>query len=153
VGSTATPFTSPDGYSLIPPTGWTKYPDGAVRGVSVAFLAPAVDPTSKFVDNINVVINANQKDLQSTIAETKQALPIALTHYRLVIDQPAIADGQQAHLLGGTFDRQESGHLENLQQILIAGGKQYTVTFTSPAASFEALRDPAQASLLSFHLA
>jgi hypothetical protein len=68
-----------------------------------------------------------------------------------VIDEPTTANGQEAHLLGGTFD-QGTGHLENLQLILIADGTQYTVTFTSPAASFKTSRQRAQTSLLSLHL-
>ncbi|MGW6278526.1 hypothetical protein [Kribbella sp. NPDC055071] len=148
--TTSARFTSPDGYSLVPPAGWREYPDGEVGVLSGVLIAPSLDPAAKFVDNINVVITKNRSDLGTTIAETKRALPTALTHYRVVIDEPATADGQDAHFLGGTYDRTESGHLENLQLFLITSGKQYTVTFTSTAASFPALRARAQASLLSF---
>jgi hypothetical protein len=123
-----------------------------MKGVSALFLAPA-EPATKFVDNINVVITVNPESLKSTIAQTKRALPSVLAHYRVVIDEPATADGRQAHLLGGTFDGDDGGHLENLQLYVLVAGKQYTVTFTSPAARFGALRKQAQASLLSFHLA
>ncbi|MFD7157984.1 hypothetical protein ACFV9C_25510 [Kribbella sp. NPDC059898] len=136
----------------MPPSGWKEYPAGHASGLSVVFLAPAVDPAAKFVDNINVVITPAAKDLRSTVAESKQAYPRIFTHYRLVVDEPAIANGRDAYLVGGTFER-EGLELGNLQLFVIAGAKQYTITFTSPAASFPRLRRLAQASLLSFRLA
>jgi hypothetical protein len=119
--------------------------------LSAVFIAPGLDPAAMFVDNINVVIDTAHKDLQSTIAESKRAFPTVLTHYRVVIDEPATANGQRAHLLGGTYIL-KNRTLENLQLVLIADGLLYTVTFTCPAASFKALRGRAQASLLSLHL-
>lgn len=151
VGSRAKAFTSPDGYSFIPPAGWKQTSAIKFPGVSVFFTAPAVDKAAKFLANINVVVNANTKDLRSTIAETKRLFPTVLTQYRVAIDEPIAADGQQAHLLGGTY-LQGTGHLENLQLVLLAKGKQYTVTFTCPAASFKRLRPEAQVSLLSLHV-
>jgi hypothetical protein len=150
-GSTGTLFTSPQGFSLVPPAGWKDLPDRVGGGLSAVFIAPALDPAARFVDNIIVVIDTAHQDLQSTIAQSKLALPGVLTHYRVVIDEPATASGQRAHLLGGTYIR-ENKAFETLQLVLLARGNQYTVTFTCPAASFESLRGKAQASLLSLHL-
>lgn len=150
--STATPYTSPDGYSFTPPAGWKQSPVGDAPQESVLFLAPSIDPAAKFVDNIIVGIHPPEKDLQTTIADTKRGYRTLVPSYRVVIDEPANAKGQDAWLLGGTFDREQSMHLENLQLLFIANGKQYTVTFTCPAASFAGLEDLARASLLSVHL-
>lgn len=145
-------FTSPDGYSFVPPVGWTNYPAGAAGGISVMFIAPELDKAAKFSDNINVVVNANRKDLEATVSETKRALPTVLTKYQVTVDEPITAGDQEAHLLGGTFD-QGTFHLQNLQLFFITGGKQYTATFTCPEASFAKLRAKAQASLLTLRAA
>ncbi len=144
-------FTSPDGYSFVPPAGWTNYPAGAAGAISVMYVAPELDKAAKFSDNINVVVNANPKDLESTVAETKRGLPTVLTKYQVKVDEPITVDGQEAHLLGGTFD-QGSLQLQNLQLFLIKDGQQYTATFTCPEASFAKLRAEAQASLVTLHV-
>lgn len=145
-------FTSPDGYSFVPPTGWKNYPAGAGGGISVMFMAPVLDQAAKFSDNINVVVNANKQDLKTTISQTKQGLPTVLTKYRVKVDEPITAGDQEAHLLGGTFD-QGTFHLQNLQLFFITDGKQYTATFTCPEASFAKLRAQAQASMLTLRVA
>lgn len=149
--TTARPFTSPDGYSFNPPKGWKKGSARAASTASVVFFAPSIDPAAKLVDNILVGIHDPQKDLETTVANTKLGYRTLVPTYRGVVDEPATANGQAAWLLGGTFDY-ESVHVENLQLLLVAAGKQYTVTFTCPAASYAGLEDVARTSLLSFHL-
>ncbi|MFG1909760.1 hypothetical protein [Kribbella sp. NPDC048928] len=147
----ARPFTSPDGYSFNPPKGWQEGSARAASQASVVFFAPSIDPAAKFVDNILVGIHPPQQDLETTVANTKLGYRTLVPSYRSVVDEPATANGQAAWLLGGTFDY-NSVHVENLQLLLMAAGKQYTVTFSCPAASYAGLADVARTSLLSFHL-
>jgi hypothetical protein len=150
----AAAYHSADGYSISPPADWILHPTGGQNGVSVVFGAPAVDKAAKkpFVDNLNVVITATSDNLASLVAQTKQQYPSVLTNYKIVTDQPTVVNGHSAHLLGGTYDDESSGPLQNIQLILTDAGKEYTVTFTSAAGSFDGFHDPIQASLSTFTL-
>jgi len=150
----AAAYHSPDGYSISPPDGWVLHPTDGQNGVSVVFAAPALDQAAKkpFVDNLNVVITATPETLDALVAQTKQQYPSVLTNYKVVTDQPTTVNGQAAHLLGGTYDDPAAGPLQNIQLILAEGGKEYTVTFTSAAPSFDAFHEPIQASLSTFTL-
>jgi hypothetical protein len=151
----AAAYHSPDGYSISPPADWILHPTDGQDGLSVLFGAPTVDKAAPkpFVDNLNVVITATPENLDSLVSETKQKYPSVLKNYKVVTDQPiTLPNGQPAHLLGGTSDDERSGSLENIQLILVSAGKEYTITFTSPAASFDSYHDLIQASLASFTL-
>jgi hypothetical protein len=101
-----------------------------------------------------VVITPTTDTLESRIAQAKQQSPGLLPNYTVVADQPVtLSGGQPAHLLGATYDQQGTGPLENIQLILVTAGKEYTITFTSPARSFDSYHDLVQASLTSFSLA
>jgi len=131
------------------------HPTTGQQGLSVVFAATTVDAAAQkpFVNNLNVVITPTTENLDSLIAEAKQQSPSLLPHYTVVTDQPAtLSNGQPAHLLGATYDQQGTGSLENIQLILVDAGKEYTITFTSPAGSFDSYHDLAQASLASFTL-
>jgi hypothetical protein len=78
-----------------------------------------------------VVITPTTAPLASLVAETKQKYPSILTNYKVVTDQPTVVNGHPAYLLGGTYDDQRSGPLENIQLLLVQDGKQYTITFTT----------------------
>jgi hypothetical protein len=150
----AAAYHSPDGYSISPPDGWVLHPTNGQNGVSVVFAASALDPAAKkaFVDNLNVVITATPETLDALVAQTKQQYPSVLTNYKIVTDQPTTLNGHAAHLLGGTYDDPAAGPLQNIQLILADAGKEYTVTFTSAAPSFDGFHEPIQASLSTFTL-
>lgn len=151
----ATVYQSPDGYSIRPPAGWIMHPTGGQDGLSVLFTAPTVDKAVQkpFADNLSVAIQSTTESLDSLISETKQKYPSFLANYKVVTDQPiAVAGGQPAHLLGGTYDVEGTGTLENIQLTVTNPGKAYTVTFTSPAGSFDNYHDQIQAALASFAL-
>ena len=119
------------------------------------FAATGLDPAAQkpFVDNLNVVVTASTKSLEDLVAEGKAKYPSVLTNYKVITDQSIdMPNGQPAHLLGGTFDAEGYGPEENIQLIIVNGGKSYTVTFTSPAVSFDKYHDLVQASLASFVL-
>ena len=131
------------------------HPTTGQQGLSVVFAATTVDTAAHqpFVNNLNVVITPTTDTLDSLIAQDKQQSPGLLPHYTVVTDQAAtLSKGRQAHLLGATYDQQGTGSLENIQLILVDAGKEYTITFTSPAESFDNYHDLAQASLASFTL-
>ena len=150
----AAAYHSPDGYSISPPDGWVLHPTDGQNGVSVVFAAPGLDKAAKkpFVDNLNVVVTTTADSLDTLVAQTKQQYPSVLTNYKVVTDQPTVVNGHSAHLLGGTYDDESSGPLQNIQLILADAGKEYTVTFTSAASSFDGFHDPIQASLSTFTL-
>jgi len=147
-------YHSPDGYSISPPDGWVLHPTDGQNGVSVVFAAPGLDTAARkpFVDNLNVVVTTTADSLDTLVAQTKQQYPSVLTNYKVVTDQPTVVNGHSAHLLGGTYDDESAGPLQNVQLILAYAGKEYTVTFTSAAASFDGFHDPIQASLSTFTL-
>jgi hypothetical protein len=151
----AAAYHSPDGYSISPPDGWVLHPTTGQQGLSVVFAATTVDAAAQkpFANNLNVVVTPTPDTLDSLISQAKQQSPGLLPNYTVVTDQPVtLADGQPAHLLGATYDQQGTGSLENIQLLLVDAGKEYTITFTSPAASFDSYHDLAQASLASFTL-
>ena len=128
---------------------------GGQDGISILFSAPEVDKAAQkpFADNLTVAIQSTTQSLDGLIAETKQKYPSYLANYKVVTDQSiATGDGRPAHLLGGTYDVEGTGSLENIQLTVAANGKAYTVTFTSPAASFESYHEQIQAVLASFSL-
>jgi len=150
----AAAYHSPDGYSISPPDGWVLHPTDGQNGVSVVFAAPGLDKAARkpFVDNLNVVVTTTADSLDTLVAQTKQQYPSVLTNYKVVTDQPTVVNGHSAHLLGGTYDDEGAGPLQNIQLILADAGKEYTVTFTSVASSFDGFHDPIQASLSTFTL-
>lgn len=152
--SLAAAYHSPDGYGISPPAGWVLHPTDGQGGLSVVFAAPAIDKAAPkpFADNLNVVVTPTPATLDALIAETKQKYPSVLTNYKVVTDQPAVVNGHPAHLLGGTYDDERSGPLQNIQLIVVEAGKEYTITFTSPAPSFDSFHAVVQASLSSFTL-
>ncbi|MGI8816764.1 MAG: DcrB-related protein [Pseudonocardia sp.] len=145
-------YHSPDGYRISPPADWVLHPTDGRGGLSVRFAAPTADKAAPepFADNLNVVITPTTRSLDNLVAETKQQYPSVLTNYKVVTDQSGVIGGQPAHLLGGTYDDPRSGSLENIQMLILSAGKQYTVTFTAPAASFDSLHAAMLASLASF---
>jgi DcrB len=148
-------YQSPDGYSISAPAGWIFHPTDGQNGLSSLFGAPTADRTDQkpFVANINVVITATADSLDNLVSQTRQQAPTVLANFKVVTDQPTtVAGGHPAYLLGGTYDQQGTGSLENLQLLLVEAGKQYTVTFTSPAGSFSTYQASAQAALASFNL-
>ena len=150
----AAAYQSPDGYTISPPDGWVLHPTDGQNGVSVVFAAPDLDKAARkpFVDNLNVVVTTTADSLDTLVAQTKQQYPSVLTNYKVVTDQPTVVNGHSAHLLGGTYDDESAGPLQNIQLILADAGKEYTVTFTSVASSFDGFHDPIQASLSTFTL-
>jgi hypothetical protein len=148
-------YKSPDGYSISVPAGWVFHPTDGQNGLSSLFGAPTADKTDQkpFVANINVVISPTTESLDSVASQAKQQSPGVLANFKVVTDQPTtVAGGHPAYLLGGTYDQPGTGSLENLQLLLVEAGKQYTITFTSPAGSFSNYQTSAQASLASFTL-
>jgi hypothetical protein len=150
VGAT---YKSPDGYSISPPAGWREFQLEKTSGISSAFAATQRDPglAQPFAANLNVVITPETRPLAEVIAQTKAQYPTVLRNYKVVIDQPAGDASQPAHILGGTYDDQR-GQLQNVQLVTLKDGKQYTVTYTSSAASFAGMTDMFKASLNTFAL-
>jgi hypothetical protein len=148
------PYRSPDGYFISPPAGWALHPVDPRSGVSVVFAATTLDKAAAkpFADNLNVVITPESRPLDAVVAETKAKYPTIVTNYQVVTDQPVSVQGQPAHLIGGTYADERSGALENIQLVVVNGGKMYSVTFTTPAASFDKFHEAMNASLGSFGL-
>lgn len=131
------------------------HPTDGQQGLSSLFSAPAVDPAAQkpFVDNINVTVQPTKQTLDELIALTKAKYPSYLANYHVVADQPVtMSTGHPAHILSGTYDAPGVGPSENVQLTLVEAGKAYTVTFTSPAASFDSYHELVRASLYTFTL-
>lgn len=150
----STAYHSPEGYSIKPPPGWVLRPTDLKSGLSSLFVAGRADTSAAtpFTDNLNVVITPTTRSLADNVAETKRQYPGLLPHYQLVTDEPTVVNGLPAHLLGATFDDGRGGTLENLQLLIVNAGNEYTVTFTTPAPSFDTKHPIAQAALTSFTL-
>ena len=150
----AAAYHSPEGYSIIPPEGWVQRSTSAQDGVSVFFGAPEVDRAAPkpFTDNVNVVITASGENVDRVVSDAKEQYPSVLTNYKVVIDEPAVANGHPARLLGGTYDAEGFGSMQNIQLLVVNAGKAYSATFTFPAASFSSYEAAARASLASFTL-
>jgi hypothetical protein len=123
-------------------------------GLSVFFGAPAVDKAVEkpFDDNLNVVITNTKEGVDGVVSDAKRQYPSVLTNYKVVIDEPAVANGHPARLLGGTYDAEGFGSMRNIQVLLVDAGKAYLATFTFPAASFSSYEAVSRASLASFTL-
>lgn len=152
--SSADAYSSPDGYSITPPKGWATHPIGS-KGTSVVFGAPESAPSRSgpFLDNINIFISPNQDSLDAVIARAKEESPKYLANYKVIGEiGTALPSGQPAHEIGGTYDDETSGPLENLQLIVIDSGKEYTVTYTATRDSFADHVDDVQSSFRTFEL-
>jgi hypothetical protein len=148
-GMLGNPVQSPDGFSITPPARWVASPTAGRTGRSLAYVEPSASATKPSADFLDVVVTPATDDLQTLVDRAKEDTPRVLTNYMVVTDKPTMANGLPGHLLGGTYD-DRGVHLQNLQLIVVNGGRSYTITFTGPASTFPALHDLALASMSSF---
>ena len=146
-------FGDPKGrFELVPPPGWPMG-TGSPEGIAVVFADPEPLPpaiTGRFNANINVFVAPTSADLPTTVAGAQQELR-GLPGYTPTADEPVtLADGTQAHLIGGEFTN-PGGQLalRNLQLIAVRSGLAYVVTGTALQQLWDRYEPTFRASLVS----
>jgi hypothetical protein len=146
-------FSDPEGrFELVPPPGWPRGTAGP-EGAAAVFADPEPLPpaiTGRFNANINIFVAPTSADLPTTVAGAQQELR-GLPGYTLTADEPVtLADGTQAHLIGGEFtDPVGRLALRNLQLITVSGGVAYVVTGTALLQLWDRYESTFRTSLVS----
>jgi hypothetical protein len=141
-------------FDLLPPDGWEVDTSGQ-QGTAAVFLDPEPVTTSagQFRVNVNIIVGAFTGDLDDLLAETRSQLPTFTAYTSTADEEVRLADGTQAHLLGGTFTDDASGFdLQNLQLFTVEGGNVYAVTGTAPAEVWAEYEDELDTTLRSLVL-
>jgi len=138
-------------FDLLPPDGWDVDTSGQ-QGTTAVFLDPQPVSTSagQFRVNVNVIVGAFDGDLDDLLAETRTQLTTFTAYASTADEDVRLADGTQAHLIGGTFTDDASGFdLQNLQLFTVADGNVVAVTGTAPAEVWDDYEDELDTTLRS----
>lgn len=150
IAATATPFSSPRGYTMTPPAGWQMEKSG-VLGTDVIFHAP---PWHGFSAMLNAVVDKAPPGatLDNALTHMNAVYPRIFKGYKRLEQGRVTLDGVKAFVTIANYKAGTPLRLLRMQQIAaLKNGQIYIFTCTCLAADYPHFRATFSAALKSIH--
>jgi hypothetical protein len=125
-----------EGFSIVPPAGWTAAPK-----IAPAFLVYTMPAQVGFTANFNVVAQPDDgESLDALPAQMKAHMPKFLQSWKLVDEGFVEINGRRAYRVCSQH-KMQGVHLKLLQYMLKGdNSKTYTISFTAPVDRFDLVK-------------